>query len=177
MTENPAEGGYHLEGIAFGLADGLIMCLGLIIGVAEATANTRLVIITGIIGGFANAFGNSIGFYMSQSAERALQIQTINHGKATRIHSRKEIATNTLLAFASTIAATLILLCPFICSSMNYAVISTFIIGAVIAFILGSYVGKISRENPHKTGLKYAFLAIIGAILSHLIADCTQLLT
>ena len=66
MTENPSEQSYRLEGIAFGLADGLIMCLGLIIGVAEVTSNTRLVIITGIIGGFANAFGNSIGFFMSQ---------------------------------------------------------------------------------------------------------------
>jgi VIT1/CCC1 family predicted Fe2+/Mn2+ transporter len=71
MTENSPNQSYRLEGIAFGLADGLIMCLGLIIGVAEVTFETRLVIITGIIGGFANAFGNSIGFFMSQSAERA----------------------------------------------------------------------------------------------------------
>jgi hypothetical protein len=74
MTENTPEESYLLEGIAFGLADGLIMCLGLIIGVAEATSSTNLVIITGIIGGFANAFGNSIGFFMSQSAERALEL-------------------------------------------------------------------------------------------------------
>ncbi|MCW3993915.1 MAG: VIT1/CCC1 transporter family protein [Candidatus Bathyarchaeota archaeon] len=74
MTESLSAESYRLEGIAFGLADGLIMCLGLIIGVAEVTSDTRFVIITGIIGGFANAFGNSIGFFMSQSAERAIQI-------------------------------------------------------------------------------------------------------
>ena len=51
MTENLSEESYRLEGIAFGLADGLIMCLGLIIGVAEVTSDTRFVIITGIIGG------------------------------------------------------------------------------------------------------------------------------
>ena len=177
MTENPSEESYRLEGIAFGLADGLIMCLGLIIGVAEATSDTQLVIITGIIGGFANAFGNSIGFFMSQSAERAIQIhETTEHGATTRIHSKKEIFTNTLFAFASTIVATLVLLSPFTCFCMSNAAIVTFIVGTIMAFILGGYVGKISRENPYKTGLKYALLAILGAIISHYIADCIQLL-
>lgn len=177
MIENPSAESYRLEGIAFGLADGLIMCLGLIIGVAEATSDTQLVIITGIIGGFANAFGNSIGFFMSQSAERALQIQTANHGATTRIHSKKEILTNSLLSFASTILATLALLSPFTRFRMSDAAIVTFIIGIIMAFILGSYVGKISHENIYKTGLKYALLAILGAVISHYIADCIQLLT
>ena len=176
MTENLSEESYRLEGIAFGLADGLIMCLGLIIGVAEVTSDTRLVIITGIIGGFANAFGNSIGFFMSQSAERALQIKTTDHGATTRIHSKREIFTNTIFAFTSTIAATLALLSPFTCFCMNHAAILTFMIGTTMAFILGGYVGKISHENPYKTGLKYASLAILGAIISHYIADCIQLL-
>ena len=43
------------------------------------------VMVTEIIGGFANAFGNSIGFFMSQSAERALQIhETMDYGVATQ---------------------------------------------------------------------------------------------
>jgi len=175
MTGN-SEQSYRLEGIAFGLADGLIMCLGLIIGVAEVTSDTRFVIITGIIGGFANAFGNSIGFFMSQSAERALQIQTINHGVTTRIHSKREVLVNSLFSFSATIAAVLILLSPFTCLGMSHATIFTFIVGIVMAFVLGSYIGKISHESFYKEGLKYALLAILGAVVSHLIADCIQLL-
>lgn len=176
MTSNLSEESYRLEGIAFGLADGLIMCLGLIIGVAEATSNTRLVIVAGIIGGFANAFGNSIGFFMSQSAERALQIQTSDHGVKTRIHSEREVLINSIFSFLSTIAAVLILLSPFMVLSMMLASTSTFIIGIVVAFILGSYIGRISRKNPYKEGLKYGILAVIGAIVSHLIADFIQLI-
>ena len=174
MTNNRSEENYRLEGIAFGLADGLIMCLGLIIGIAEVTSDTQLVMITGMIGGFANAFGNSIGFFMSQSAERALQIQVTEHGEATRIHSKREVFTNSLFSFVSTIAATLVLLSPFMCLCMSDATILTFVIGTIMAFILGSYIGKISRENPYKTGLKYALLTILGAIVSHLLADCIQ---
>jgi predicted membrane protein (TIGR00267 family) len=172
-----SEENYCLEGIAFGLADGLIMCLGLIIGVAEATSNAHLVIVTGIIGGFANAFGNSIGFFMSQSAERAIQIrETTDRGVTTRVHSKTEVFRNSLFAFGSTIAATLVLLSPFACLSMNYATMLTFIIGTAMAFILGSYVGKTSHENAYKAGLKYAFLAILGAIISHYIADLVQII-
>jgi len=172
MAENTSEESYRLEGIAFGLADGLIMCLGLIIGIAEATSQTHLVLITGIIGGFANAFGNSIGFFMSQSAERALQIrETTDHGGNTRVHSKSEVLTNSIFAFTATVAATLFLLSPFVFFAMAQAVALTFIIGTVTAFMLGSYIGRTSRENPFKTGIQYALLAILGAVISHYIAD------
>lgn len=177
MSGEPSGQSYRLEGIAFGLADGLIMCLGLIIGVAEATSSTRLVMVAGIIGGFANAFGNSIGFFMSQSAERALQIhETTEYGAATRIHSKREILTNTFFSFASTIAAVAFLLSPFAVLCMNHAIMLTFTIGIIVAFLLGYYVGKISLENPYRTGLKYSALAVLGSIISHLIADCLQLI-
>ena len=176
MTEDNSKESYHLEGIAFGLADGLIMCLGLIIGVAEATSDTRWVIITGIIGGVANAFGNSIGFFMSQSAERALQIrEATDHGTITRVHSKREVFINSLLSFGATFAAVLILLSPFTGLCMSDATILTFAIGVAMAFILGSYIGKISHENLYKEGIKYVILAVLGAIVSHFIGDFIQL--
>lgn len=177
MPEVSSDESYHLEGVAFGLADGLIMCLGLIIGMAEVTSDPRLVMITGMIGGIANAFGNSIGFFMSQSAERALQLrETIDLGKTIRVHSKREVLTCSLLSFASTIIVVLILLSPFVIIQMNHATILTFAIGTTMAFILGSYVGKISHENIYKEGLKYAILAILGALISHVIADYIQII-
>lgn len=172
MTPENREQGYHLEGIAFGLADGLIMSLGLIIGVAEATTNSRLVIIAGVIGGFANAFGNSIGFYMSQCAERGLQIhETREHGVVTKVHTKREIYLNSNLAFLCSLTISIGLLSPFIVLSINAATVLAFILGILVAFALGSYIGKISGENPLWNGVKYAVLAFLGAIISHLIGD------
>ncbi|MGD8545981.1 MAG: VIT1/CCC1 transporter family protein [Candidatus Bathyarchaeota archaeon] len=177
MTMNTHKISYSLEGIAFGLADGLIMSLGLIIGVAEATTDPRLVVITGIIGGFANAFGNSIGFYMSQSAERGLQIhETVEHGANTSVHSKQEIYVNSLLAFLFSLAVSAVLLSPFIFLNITTAVITAFILGVTVSFSLGLYVGKISRENSLLCGLKYAIIAFLGAIISHLVADLLTLL-
>lgn len=178
MAENEKEEtSYRMEGIAFGLADGTILCLGLTIGVAEATSSTNLVIISGIIGGIANAFGNSIGLFMSQSAERGLQIhETVEHGSPTRIHSKMEVLTSSVLSFMATIVTLIILLSPFTFLNMTDAVILTFSFGTILSFILGNYVGKLNRENPYKTGLKYAVLAIVGAVISHLVGDLLKLL-
>ena len=166
------ETSYSLEGVAFGLADGLIMSLGLIIGVAEATADSRFVIIAGVVGGFANAFGNSIGFYMSQSAERGLQIhETTEHKVITKVHSKREIYLNSSLAFLCSVAISIMLLSPFILLNMTTAIILAFVLGTSVAFSLGSYVGKISNENIWYSGVKYSAIAFLVAIISHLIAD------
>lgn len=73
MSEDrKTEFGYGLEGASFGLADGIICFLGIILGVAEATKDVKLVIISGIVGGIADAFGNSFGFFISQRTERGV---------------------------------------------------------------------------------------------------------
>ena len=163
---------YRMEGFAFGLADGVICFIGLTIGVAEATSDPVLVIIAGVIGGLADAFGNSIGFFISQSTERGVQIhETVEHGAKVRVHSRREVLMSGVFSFSATILALIILLSPFLFFSINTAVIVTFSLGMVLSFILGGYVGKLSGENPYKTGLKYAILASIGAVISYLIGD------
>jgi predicted membrane protein (TIGR00267 family) len=171
------ETSYRMEGIAFGMVDGMILCLGLTIGVAEATSSSNLVIITAIIGGLANAFGNAIGFFMSQSAERGLQIhETTEYGVTTRIHSKKEIYINTAFSFLAIIATLIILVSPFVLFDIPTAVTLTFLLGAALSFLLGTYVGKLSRENAYWTGLKYAVLTIVGATISHVIGDILQIL-
>jgi predicted membrane protein (TIGR00267 family) len=153
------------------------MSLGLIIGVAEATTDPGFVILAGIVGGFANAFGNSIGFFMSQSAERGLQIhETEEHNAQTKIHSKKEIYMNSLLAFACSIGISLLLLSPFLLVALSFAVILAFVIGILVAFTLGSYIGKMCQEHRLTSGLKYAAIALIGAVVSHLVADLLSIL-
>ena len=166
------EKGYRMEGIAFGLADGIICLIGLIIGVAEATLNPTTVIISGIIGGLSDAFGNSIGFFISQSTERSVQIHEVEeYGIKTRIHSKKEVWMSGVFSFLSTVFVLIMLLPPFLFFNINIAVIITFSIGIILSFLLGYYVGKLSKENPYKTGFKYVILTLIGAIVSYLIGD------
>jgi len=177
MSEQKEEHGYGLEGVAFGLADGIICFIGIIIGVAVATQSVRLVVISGIIGGIADALGNSFGFFISQSAERGVQISNVEeYGQELRVHSKKEVLMSAVLSFGATILALVFLIFPFLFLSIFPAVASTFLIGSLALFILGRYVAKMSRESTFKTGLKFALLGISGAIVSYLVGDLLRYL-
>jgi len=170
--------GYWMEGTAFGLADGVICLLGLIIGVAEATANLprfesqSVIIASGVVGGLANAFGNSIGFLLSQEAERSVQIhEKVEHGENTRVHTKGEVYMSGVLSFLATILAAVALISPFIFFDLETSLVLSFVLGITLSFAMGSYIGKMSGQGLLKTGVKYAVFAIIGALISHAIGD------
>lgn len=162
---------YLMESIAFGLTDGVICFLGIIVGVARATSNPTLVIIASIAGGIADALGNSVGFFISQTTERAVQIYEVEQGTESRVHSRKEVWMSGVFSFLATIVALTLLIFPFTFLSIWNATYVSFAIGTVMAFILGSYVGKIAKENPYLCGLKYAAITIAGALIAYIVGD------
>jgi predicted membrane protein (TIGR00267 family) len=114
---------------------------------------------------------------MSQSAERGLQIhETEEHNVPTNIHSKREIYVNSIIAFICSVGISFVLLSPFLLLSLPVAVISAFVIGIVVAFVLGSHIGKMCQERRLTSGLKYATIALIGAVVSHLVADLLTIL-
>jgi predicted membrane protein (TIGR00267 family) len=167
---------YLMESIAFGLTDGIICFLGIIVGVARATSSPTLVIITGIVGGIADALGNSVGFFISQTTERAVQISEVEKGTKSRVHSKKEVWMSGVFSFLATIVALVLLLFPFTFLSIWNATYVSFAIGTIMSFVLGSYVGKIGKENAYKSGLKYAAITIAGALIAYLVGEVLDII-
>ena len=159
--------GFH--GLAFGLVDGLVTMLGVVIGVAQATGETRLVIISGLVAGVANAFGNSIGFYGSELAERG---EHMLEGREPS--SMTEVRRSSLLSFITSLAATFILMIPFLAFSQGYAMLAAVLIGASLLFSLGLVVGRLWRTHPLRYGLIYLGLGVAGAGLSFLVGDLVR---
>jgi len=152
------------QGVAFGTMDGLITILGVVIGIASATQNSELVVISGFVAGLANAFGNSFGFYASELAERAEHIQENQH-----VSSMAETRRSTLLAFVHSIASTLVIVAPFVILGLMYAMITSLILALVLLFALGALVGKFSHASPWKFGIRYVLLGLAGATLSFMV--------
>lgn len=156
-----------IESVAFGVTDGVICFLGLIVGVARATSDPKMVIIAATIGGVADALGNSIGFFVSQATERAVQIQQND----SHVHSKREVWMSGVCSFLATILTLVLMVSPFIFLSLWTATTVSFIIGTVMSLILGSYIGKLSKENPYKSAIRYASITIAGAVLSYAIGE------
>lgn len=152
------------QGVAFGTMDGLITILGVVIGIASATQNSGVVVMSGLVAGLANAFGNTFGFYASELAERAEHIQENQH-----VSSMAETRRSTLLAFAHSLASTLVVVTPFVVFALRYAMIASLILALALLFALGAVVGKFSHASPWKFGIRYVLLGLAGAALSFMV--------
>lgn len=155
------------QGTAFGLMDGLVTILGVVIGMAQATNQPMLVVVTGVIAGVANSFGNAIGFYASELAEQGEHIQE----KRVHLSSNTEIYRSTLLAFSASVVSTLILVAPFLLLETRPAMVVSVTIAIGLLFALGFYVGHFSRKDRLRYGLRYVLLGLAGTIISFLIGD------
>lgn len=161
-----------LEGAAFGLIDGLICFSGLAIGVAKATSDPTLVIIAVIIGGIADVFSNSIGFYISQVTERATQIHKVReHMIKTQIHSKREVLTSGLSTFLASLFVLIVIVTPFVFFDITLSMVLVAILVVILSFVLGSYVGKLSGENFYRSGFKFTCLTLIGIFISYITGE------
>ena len=158
---------FVLEGLSSGLVDGTICALGVVIGVSAATNDAFLTVISGIIAGLSNSFGNSIGFYLSQVSERNVQIVNRRMGKVQHVHSKNEILLNAMFSFFSTFFVNLVILAPFLAFSIELAMALSVILSVAVVFVLGAYNAKITRKNFIREGLFYSALTVIGAIISY----------
>lgn len=164
------------QGIAMGLMDGLITILGIIIGVGTATNDSRVVIISGLVGGVSNSFGTSIGFYTSENAERGQQIAFYKKSKARKedkyIHSPSDIVWSTALTFIAGVMAHMLPVLPFLLSeSVEVGMIASFLICTLMLFLLGYYIGKTSETNGWRSGVRYVALGIASAVIAFVLGE------
>jgi predicted membrane protein (TIGR00267 family) len=82
-----------------------------------------------------------------------------------------------VLSFLSTIVALAILIAPFLVLPFQMAIVAAFLTGVTALFGLGMYVGKVSDKNMVRTGLVYAALGILGALISYFVGDGLRHLT
>jgi predicted membrane protein (TIGR00267 family) len=156
-----------LEGASFGLTDGVICALGIMVGVAAATSDTTTVLLAGTVGGVADAFGNSIGFYVSQLTERSVQKHDIKKGARQKAHTYGEAVMSGIASFIMTIAIFGILITPYIFMKVTDATAVSFVIAIVLLMSFGAYVSRLSGESAWKVGLWYSFLGVVGALVSY----------
>lgn len=154
------------QGVAFGTMDGLITILGVVIGIGSATQSSGLVVISGLVAGLANAFGNSFGFYASELAERAEHIRENQH-----VSSMAETQRSTVLAFAHSVASTIVIVAPFGVFGLTNAMTASLILGLALLFGLGAVVGKFSHASPWRFGVRYVLLGLAGAALSFIVGE------
>jgi VIT1/CCC1 family predicted Fe2+/Mn2+ transporter len=96
-----AESGGNLRAAVFGVNDGLISNASLILGIAGATADTRMVLLSGIAGLVAGAFSMAAGEYVSVRSQREMFEYQIGLEREELEHYPDEEAEELALIYAA----------------------------------------------------------------------------
>lgn len=86
----------QIREVVFGMQDGLISTVGFVAGVHGATADTRLVLLAGIVQMIAGAFSMAAGAYLSTKAEREV-VEGQVRGEVARYAEEPYVAQEALL--------------------------------------------------------------------------------
>ncbi len=162
-----------------GMMDGLITLLGILMGVGAATGDAQLVIISGLVGGIANSFGTSVGFYTSEQAERGQQIEFYKKKRNVKIketsryiHSKTEIYLETGFSFLAGAAALVFPIIPFFFTIPIFeSMAMSFVISIAMLYMLGYKIGQLNNENALRSGFKYMLIGILSSLVALVIGE------
>lgn len=154
-----------LREIVFGLEDGMVSTLGAITGIAGATGNKSLVIISGLVIVAVESLSMAAGTYLSNKSElQAEDVLNHNHKKITN----KPIIDGIYMGF-SYILGGFIALTSYLILPINIAMPSSIIITVFALFTVGAVKGKITENNSVKSGLEMTTVSLTAALLGFVI--------
>ncbi|VVB65763.1 VIT family protein [Candidatus Gugararchaeum adminiculabundum] len=169
--------------------DGSLTLFGLIVGSYFAgVTNPGLMITVGMSTIVAVSVSGIWGSFMTESAERRrdmIDLEKIMLRKLDKTElddaSKFAIKVTSLVDGLSPFASALVILFPFIISHVVYrglhimeAYYISMALCLIVFFVLGAYLGKISRESMIMSGLKMLSAGLVAAALVSLIGMGTS---
>ncbi len=158
--------------------DGALTMLGIIMGAAMVgTIDPRIVISAGIGGSVAMGISGFTGAYITERAERLLKLKELEESLGTDI---EDTIIEEASSFASIIAAlidgispalaALVSIIPYILATysilpVDFAFYSSVAVNLGLLFVLGLFLGRLSKENS----LVYALIMVLVGIVTALV--------
>ena len=159
--------------------DGVLMLLGILAANFFALVyEKRIILVTSIGAIVAVTISGIWGAYMTEHAERTGQIKKLEKRvgmslKKTPIHKAHRFATFflSLVNGFSSLLVGIVILSPFFISFLDIRMAYYFSIGLafLVLFLIGFFLGKISKENLFKAGIKMIIVGIVCAVVIFLI--------
>ena len=163
--------GSNLKDVILGGQDGLVNVLGVILGVAAATYQTKIIVVAGLAAAFAESISMAAVAYTSTDA--ALSYYNTKLKKSRLINLLKEEYENpkksAFIVGFSAIIGSLIPLFPFFFLSVKSAIIVALVLSALSLFIRGTIKAKLTVGNQFRSGLEMLIIGMIAALGGYLI--------
>jgi len=140
----------YLRNFVFGVEDSLVSTIGLLSGIAVAGTESKIIILTGIVLIFVEAFSMGIGSLLSQhSAEEYL--------KQDEVALKKSLKTSSVMLVSYFISG-FIPLAPYLIFSVGNALPLSILVSLIALFMLGVFNAKESGLGMISHGFEMLFI-------------------
>ncbi len=169
--ESYSSKGFDLKDIILGGQDGLVNVLGVILGVAAATYDSKIIIIAGLAATFAESISMAAVAYTSTDAVLSYYTNKLKKTKLINL-IEKEYENPKKSAFIvglSALLGSIIPLIPFLFLSVKLGIIFSLILSGLALFLIGSIKGSLTKSNWFKSGIQILTIGMLAALAGYLI--------
>ncbi len=157
--------GLYIRNIVFGVADSLVSTVGLLSGISASGSSPQVILLTGIVYAFVEAFSMAVGSFMSEQSAEEYAIKG-------EVANTQPFIAGTVM-FVSFILASFIPIAPYMIFKPTVALLFSIIFSIIALFIVGLVSAKIVKVGTLKHGIRMMILGgaaiIIGVIVGKLI--------
>jgi len=150
----------NIRSFTFGVEDSLVSTVGLVSGVAVAGVSKPIIILTGVVLIFVEAFSMAVGTLLSDNSVKEFE----KHSEV----SLKTSIKSSLVMFFSYLFSGFIVLAPYMYFDKNLAICYSIVFSVITLFILGVVSARISKTSILRKGfvmMGVGGLAILIGIL------------
>lgn len=138
-----------LQGASFGLMDGIIMIMGMLLGFGLSYPRRSMILLSIAMVGVSDGLANAAAFHVSEETEP--------------YHQKREIHKAAALCFFATIFAFVLPSLPMLWLPIGNAIIVGELIAIILLIGVGIFVSEISHANMPRLVVEYAIMGILAA--------------
>lgn len=155
----------YLRNIIFGISDSLVSTVGLLSGLGVTGATREIIVLTGIVYAFVEAFSMAVGSFFSERSAEEYERQ----GQPT---DGKPFLAGVVM-FVTFVVASFIPIVPYLTLSLGNALWVSIIVSIVALFILGLVSAKVTKVKMLRRATQMAVLGaaaiVIGVIVGRFV--------
>ncbi|MBI4173230.1 MAG: VIT1/CCC1 transporter family protein [Candidatus Aenigmarchaeota archaeon] len=156
----------NLKDFILGGQDGVVNVLGIVLGVAVATQDSRIVIIAGIAATFAESVSMGAVSYTSSRAQR--EVYASMRRKSIPVEWESPMR-NGIVTLFSTFAGSFVPVAAFFVLPIWPAVWTSLILSTLFLFFMGAVEGSLTKRSKLRSGTELAIIGLVAAIVGYLI--------
>ena len=147
----------YLGTTIFGITDGIVSTVGLLAGITVGGASSRIIVLTGVVYAFVEAFSMAVGNFLSEES-------TEEYAAKADVADGLPIAIG-LLMFAAFTIASLLPLAPYLFLAPSTALLVSIAVSFAALFIAGVAGARLSRLPLFWRGMRMALLGGFAILL------------